>query len=92
MDYIFLGWLIKKEHSHTLYTIKNLKYLLSVIDSGSNMSLKLKCKNIEMKSEVIEERGMDGVHPIVNRSWYCHADEINDYISECSEDCPYYIK
>ena len=56
------------------------------------MSYKIECKNIEMESKVINHKTMEGNKPVVNKYWYCHSTEINDYIDECPEKCPYYIK
>jgi len=52
------------------------------------MSYKIDCKNIEMESQVIDKKLMEGIKPVITRNWYCSAGEINDYIDEC----PYYVK
>lgn len=56
------------------------------------MSYKIKCKNIKLESKVIEYGIMNGKKSVINRYWFCYADEINDYIDECPEKCSFYIE
>ena len=59
---------------------------------GVRMSYKTDCINIEMEAKVTDKITMRGHEPIVNKEWYCYAKEINDYIDDCPEDCPYYVQ
>ena len=52
------------------------------------MSHKIDCENIELKT--IEHSTMH--EPELVRQWYCYATEINDYIDDCPNDCPYFIQ
>jgi len=55
---------------------------------GVRMSHKIDCENIELKT--IEHSTMH--EPELVRQWYCYATEINDYIDDCPNDCPYFIQ